>query len=596
MAKIPRKLQKIFGITAGASQIGKFGSLAQGTPLAYTGAAADPEVLQALSQYSGGWFSGVLGNSNPAIEDMNGLFFTITYQLAYLFQAGVPEWNAATEYHVGSIANDGSGVTYRSIQNTNLNHALSDPSWWTVTSGGGGGSGLVNTPVSANVTVATGQALLVNSTAASRTISTPTGVTGNQFLIADDKRTATTNNIIINPPTGTNFQGLGTNIPLTINTAGGAYWFFWDGSVYTYVALGASGGGGSGGLTPVDVNSTGTSTAFTRELCDVSSATITRTLPVTTAAVSVYYTDALEVASASKFIRVSPGAGDQIGAVGPGNSFTLDYPRVSAGFHKSAGSTIWRTEYQIASLGGGSGSGGLAGVLATSNVALASVQKMYECTSTGGFTIQLPPIPAAGGVIGVMDAGQTCSPTNYVRIMPATGESIDGYPVNDNLDLDYPKANVTLYAAAGATSWKVQWQSTTMITGDTIPPATASITTGFKGSEIISTASVAVPTAGTAYNTTSISVPPGLWDIGGQNYVQQAAGTFTCTAISTNSASIAGLTLGKERMNGAVNNGSGGAVVLPFRVLLATTTTFYLCGTSDGTTGSAYGTIRAVRQ
>lgn len=106
-------------------------------------------------------------------------------------------------------------------------------------------------------------------------------------------------------------------------------------------------------------------------------------------------------------------------------------------------------------------SGGLAGSAVSSTVALAVVNTMYLCTSSGGFTITLPAVPALGGVIGVMDAGETCSATNYIRVAPATGQSIDGYAANDTLDLDYARANAVFYAAAGATSWKVQYQVAT---------------------------------------------------------------------------------------------------------------------------------------
>ena len=48
------------------------------------------------------------------------------YQLAYLMQEGVPEWNADTTYYIGSIVNDGLGNCYRSLTDSNLNNALTD--------------------------------------------------------------------------------------------------------------------------------------------------------------------------------------------------------------------------------------------------------------------------------------------------------------------------------------------------------------------------------------------------------------------------------------------------------------------------------------
>jgi hypothetical protein len=127
MAKIPRKVAKQFGSTAGAQQIGVYGSFAAGSA-AYS---TDPDTIQGLSNYLSGWFSAVVGSNSPAIEDVNALDFLWSYQLAYIMQAGIPEWNAQTTYYIGSIATGvGTGILYRSIQNTNLNHAVSDTAWW----------------------------------------------------------------------------------------------------------------------------------------------------------------------------------------------------------------------------------------------------------------------------------------------------------------------------------------------------------------------------------------------------------------------------------------------------------------------------------
>lgn len=131
MAKIVRAVQNLFGSTAGANQIAKFGSLAAGTPLTYSGTTADPVVIQSLSQFLAGWNSAVIGANSPAIEDMNALFFLIFRQLAYIFQAGVPEWDSATIYYTGSMVNV-SGTLYISLIDNNLNNATSDITKWKV--------------------------------------------------------------------------------------------------------------------------------------------------------------------------------------------------------------------------------------------------------------------------------------------------------------------------------------------------------------------------------------------------------------------------------------------------------------------------------
>lgn len=127
MAKITRATQQIFGSNAGITQIGVFGSLAAGSA-AYT---SNPVTIQSLSNYLDGWYAAVVGENSPAIQDMNALCFLYAYQLAYLMQQGIPEWDSATTYYVGSMAQDGNGNVYISQQNTNLNNTLSTVAFWT---------------------------------------------------------------------------------------------------------------------------------------------------------------------------------------------------------------------------------------------------------------------------------------------------------------------------------------------------------------------------------------------------------------------------------------------------------------------------------
>lgn len=128
MAKIIRKGQRIFGSTAGVNQIAQYGSLANSTPNFTT----DPTVIQALSQYLDGWFDAVIGGNSPAIEDMNALCYLFAYQLAYLMQEGIAEWDATTTYFKGSIAQDGSGTEFLSLADNNLNNALAVADWFPV--------------------------------------------------------------------------------------------------------------------------------------------------------------------------------------------------------------------------------------------------------------------------------------------------------------------------------------------------------------------------------------------------------------------------------------------------------------------------------
>lgn len=128
MAKIARKNQKRFGSTATLSQVGKFGSLAAGSPAN----TLDPEEIQSLSNYLGGWFSAILGNNSPAIEDMNALCFLFAYQLTYLFQSGIPEWNTSAIYYIGSLVLSGSTV-FQSLTDDNTgNNPATDATNWTL--------------------------------------------------------------------------------------------------------------------------------------------------------------------------------------------------------------------------------------------------------------------------------------------------------------------------------------------------------------------------------------------------------------------------------------------------------------------------------
>lgn len=150
MAKIVRKVMKVFGSASGPSEVAQFGSLANSLPI-FT---LDPAVIQGLSQYLSGWFAAVIGGNSPAIEDMNALCYLFAYQLTYLMQTGVPEWDAGQIYFIGSMVNDGFGNEYASNIDNNTN-PLTGNGWTPV----GGIS--VKSPPSTSVIVRTGQNCLI---------------------------------------------------------------------------------------------------------------------------------------------------------------------------------------------------------------------------------------------------------------------------------------------------------------------------------------------------------------------------------------------------------------------------------------------------
>lgn len=129
MSKIARAYQKLFASTAGGTEVGKFGSLAAGSP-AYT---TDPTVIQSLTAFLNGWYAAIIGNNSPPIQDMNALFFLAFRQIAYGLQQGIPEWDATTEYWIdGFCAVD--GVIYKSLTDTNVGNAVTDTAHWSVVS------------------------------------------------------------------------------------------------------------------------------------------------------------------------------------------------------------------------------------------------------------------------------------------------------------------------------------------------------------------------------------------------------------------------------------------------------------------------------
>ena len=57
-------------------------------------------------------------NEFPELEDFNALMFTGSYLAAYLYQAGIPEWNDKQKYYINSIAMGSDGNLYKSLTGT----------------------------------------------------------------------------------------------------------------------------------------------------------------------------------------------------------------------------------------------------------------------------------------------------------------------------------------------------------------------------------------------------------------------------------------------------------------------------------------------
>lgn len=126
MPKLTRTFQKIFGDAVGAvGNFGIFGSLSAGTPIY----SKDPTEIQSLAAFQQGLGGAVVGNKSPALEDINSLHLLTFYQIAYLLQQGLPEWNSQTTYYVNQFASSG-GKIYKSKTNDNLGNAISNTNHW----------------------------------------------------------------------------------------------------------------------------------------------------------------------------------------------------------------------------------------------------------------------------------------------------------------------------------------------------------------------------------------------------------------------------------------------------------------------------------
>ena len=126
MPALPRKTQKIFGSSlTPTGNLAVWGSLAAGSP-AYS---SDLATIQSTAFLSG-FNSALVGNRSPAVEDLNGLIYLVTQQLAYVLQSGIPEWDTSTVYYTGNYVRV-AGVAYISLTDANVgNNPVTDTNNW----------------------------------------------------------------------------------------------------------------------------------------------------------------------------------------------------------------------------------------------------------------------------------------------------------------------------------------------------------------------------------------------------------------------------------------------------------------------------------
>lgn len=128
MSKLNRVFLKLFGQDGASSNFGEFGSLAIGSPTT----TKDISTIQSLPAWIQGWQDATIGTLRPAYQDMNATHYVAFYQLCYLLQMGLAEYDPSTTYYIGSIINI-SGQVYVSLQDNNIaNTPSSSPSYWQV--------------------------------------------------------------------------------------------------------------------------------------------------------------------------------------------------------------------------------------------------------------------------------------------------------------------------------------------------------------------------------------------------------------------------------------------------------------------------------
>ena len=126
--KLTRVLHKIFGINAGATELGVFGSLKAGSP-AY--ATTDLTTIQSLPAWESGMYEAVTGYTSPAMQDVNSALYHSSRQVGYLLQEGVPEYDSSTTYYQYGYCKS-SGVIYKSKIDNNLGYPVTSLTTWEI--------------------------------------------------------------------------------------------------------------------------------------------------------------------------------------------------------------------------------------------------------------------------------------------------------------------------------------------------------------------------------------------------------------------------------------------------------------------------------
>lgn len=128
MARLTRATQKIFA--GNATNNGVFGSLQAGSGQL----SNDVETIQSLPAYEQGWNAATISSELlPPLEEFQGVQYANSYQLAYNYQEGIPEWDSGTTYYIGSLVKVITSTGYQlyhSLTDNNMGNATSNQSYW----------------------------------------------------------------------------------------------------------------------------------------------------------------------------------------------------------------------------------------------------------------------------------------------------------------------------------------------------------------------------------------------------------------------------------------------------------------------------------
>jgi microcystin-dependent protein len=121
-----RATQTIFGGTGVTSDFGEFGSLAAGTPTT----SKTPSVIQSLPAWLAGWAAATIGTLIPAYQDMNSVHYLAFYQICYILQMGIAEYDSGTTYYTNSVAQFGGQFYVSLVDNNTGNEPDVSPTQW----------------------------------------------------------------------------------------------------------------------------------------------------------------------------------------------------------------------------------------------------------------------------------------------------------------------------------------------------------------------------------------------------------------------------------------------------------------------------------